>query len=141
VSSLNLDVKQLLEWLGPSGLEKGLEYSNLTVAELREIAENLGAKVPARSNRSHLAHLIATASSKVIDKSTDELLSMCYDDLFRYFEDVKPSRQEVMKILTELDFDPGSEAKKSLYKYAARQISETGLFKRVAGQADVRSDT
>ena len=67
-----------------------------------------------------------------IDKTPDEMLLMSADDLMEYFETKRPSRTELLRLLEKLDFHPRSEAQKSLYKYAARQISETGLFQRVA---------
>jgi hypothetical protein len=67
-----------------------------------------------------------------IDKTLEEMLAMSSEALLDYFDRTRPSRTEMLRLLEKLDFHPGSEAQKGLYKYAARQISETGMFQRVA---------
>jgi hypothetical protein len=130
---LTLDnVKALVDWLGPEGAEAGIEYGEVTVAELRLLLEEQGAKVPLKSKRRDLITELLHGASKRLHKSLDEMLAMSTDELMQYFETVRPSRKEVMLVLAELDFHPGSEAQRSLYKYAARQIGETGMFQRVA---------
>ena len=72
----------------------------------------------------------------ILDENTIDKEHFLYgfsnDELLDYFEQVRPNRGELLKLLGDLDFHPGSEAQKSLYKYAARQIAETGMFQRVA---------
>lgn len=67
-----------------------------------------------------------------MDKKLEDLLSMNESDLLSYFKKTKPSYAELTAVLGELEFRPDSEAKKNLYRYAARQISQTGMFQRVA---------
>lgn len=126
------DIKTLIQWLGSDGTRAGLEFSHLSVAELRNMAEVQGVRLPARAKRSDVVDQLMFLADQKIDKTLEEMLSMTSDGLLTYFDRTRPSRTELLRLLEKLDFHPGSEAQKSLYKYAARQISETGMFKRVA---------
>ena len=126
------ELKTLVEWLGAEGAEAGLEKSHLTVSDLRVLLEGQGKTLPSKVTRRDIIAELLFGATKRIDKTLDELLAMNGDELLTYFEKTRPSRTELLSILSELDFRPGSEAQKSLYKYAARQISETGMFQRVA---------
>ncbi|MER8975446.1 MULTISPECIES: hypothetical protein [unclassified Mesorhizobium] len=126
------NVRTLADWLGEDGASAGLDRSHLTVNELRELAAQTGKKLPSKTRRKDLVNEIVFGAIKRIDLPIDELMRLGAEDLLDYFETKRPSRSELLKILGELDFHPGSEAQKSLYKYAARQISETGMFQRVA---------
>lgn len=126
------DMRWLVELLGDSGATVGLEKSHINVTELRELAKHMGISMPAKASRKEIVNSIVAKASVRIDRSVAELLSMDAADLLAYFESVKPAKSELLAILSELDFHPGSEAQKSLYKYAARQIAETGMFQRVA---------
>jgi hypothetical protein len=122
----------LIEWLGEDGARGGLDRSHYTVKELRTLANELGAIVPTKPARKDIVSAIVAKVDQRIDKPVQELLTMSSGDLLEYFERVRPNKAELLAILGDLDFHPGSEAQKSLYKYAARQISETGMFQRVA---------
>ncbi|MGA8383225.1 MAG: hypothetical protein WB710_19050 [Stellaceae bacterium] len=126
------DIKILIQWLGHDGARAGLEFSHLNVTELRNMAEAQGIRIPTKTRRADVVdHLMFLADQK-IDKTLDEMLAMSSEGLLDYFDRTRPSRSELLRLLEKLDFHPGSEAQKSLYKYAARQISETGMFQRVA---------
>lgn len=138
------DLRNLIDWLGEVGASVGLERGHLTNNELRELAESMNIKVSAKISRKELVGLVVSKGSQRIDRSIQELLAMGAGDLLEYFERVHPSKAELLSILNDLDFRPGSEAQKGLYKYAARQIAETGMFQRVAtnNQSDnSRSDS
>lgn len=126
------NIKLLVEWLGEDGAQAGLDRSVLTVAELRNLLKEMGKEVPSKARRKDIISEIIFGATKRIDAPIEELLAMNADMLLSYFEEKRPSRTELLKLLGELDFHPGSEAQKSLYKYAARQIAETGMFQRVA---------
>lgn len=128
------DIKTLIRWLGSEGARAGLEFSHLSVAELRNMAEVQGIRIPSKVKRADIVDQLMLFADQKIEKSLDEMLAMSPDTLLAYFDHVRPSRTELLRILEKLDFHPGSEAQKSLYKYAARQISETGMFQRVARQ-------
>lgn len=126
------NIKLLVEWLGEDGAQAGLDKSILTVADLRNILKEMGKELPSKARRKDIISEIIFGATKRIDAPIEELLAMNADMLLSYFEEKRPSRTELLKLLGELDFHPGSEAQKSLYKYAARQIAETGMFQRVA---------
>ncbi len=126
------NIKLLVEWLGEDGAQAGLDRSVLTIAELRVLLKEMGKDLPTKTKRKDLISELIFGATKRIDAPIEELMSMNADSLLSYFEEKRPSRAELLKLLGELDFHPGSEAQKSLYKYAARQIAETGMFQRVA---------
>jgi hypothetical protein len=133
------NVKTLIQWLGSDGARAGLEYSHYSVAELRNMAEAQGVRIPTKARRSEIVDQLMFFADQKIDKTIDELLAMSSDELLAYFDRTRPSRKELLRLLEKLDFHPGSEAQRSLYKYAARQISETGMFQRVARPTGPRS--
>lgn len=128
------DIRILIDILGEDGARGGLDRSHHTVKELRVLATDIGSSLPKKAARKDVVASIVAKVNLKIDKSPQELLTMSSGDLLDYFDQVRPSKAELLTILGELDFHPGSEAQKSLYKYAARQISETGMFQRVASR-------
>jgi hypothetical protein len=126
------EIKTLIQWLGYDGARAGLEFSHMSVAELRDMAEAQGVRIRAKARRTDIVEQLMLFADQKIDKTLDEMLAMSSDGLLEYFDRTRPSRHEMLRLLEKLDFHPGSEAQKSLYKYAARQISETGMFQRVA---------
>jgi len=128
------EIKTLIQWLGFDGARAGLEFSHMSVGELRDMAEAQGIRIRARAKKSDIVDQLMLFADQKIDKSLDEMLAMSSDGLLEYFDRTRPSRHELLRLLEKLDFHPGGEAQKSLYKYAARQISETGIFQRVARQ-------
>jgi len=126
------NIKTLTEWLGVEGAAAGLSKSNISISELRDLLATQGFKAPKNIKKIELITELLFGSVKRVEKPLDDLLKMEFDELLRYFRVVRPSRKELLALLSELDFHPGSEDQKSLYKYAARQIVETGMFKRVA---------
>lgn len=129
------ELRQIIEWLGEDGAKSGLDRSRYSVKELREMATGLGLELPSKMNRKDVASAIINKVDQRIDKTVSELLSMSSDELLDYFEAVRPNKAELLAVLNDLDFHPGSEAQKGLYKYAARQIAETGMFERVASNS------
>jgi chromosome partitioning protein len=137
---MTADVRLLVEWLGPTGAIAGLEGSDLTIADMREIAEKCGVTVGRQKKRSEIVRRIVASLSKRIDKSVEDLMKMSYDELRRYFSETHPSREELLEILLNLDIRPGSEGKRNLLEFAAREISDIGMFARVAqGSAHSRA--
>ncbi len=126
------DIKTLIDWLGYEGAKAGLDFCNLSVSELKNMAEAQGIRVTSKARRTVVVEQLMLLADQKINKTLDELFAMSSNELMDYFERTRPSRTELLRFLEKLDFHPGSEAQKSLYKYAARQISETGMFQRVA---------
>lgn len=134
------DLKTLVEWLGSDGALAGLDKSDLTIAELRFLLEEQGKTLPTKASRKELVTEVLQSAANCIKKPLDELLALTGEEILKYFESVRPSQNELLALLRQLGFRPGSDAKKSLYKYAARQLSETGMFQRVAHSNQERTD-
>jgi hypothetical protein len=92
------NLKTLVEWLGPEGAEAGLEYGDVTVAELRSLLVEQGVHVSSKVKRKELITDLLYGATKKIHKTLDELLAMSQDELVYYFDEVRPSRKEVMLI-------------------------------------------
>jgi hypothetical protein len=125
-------IRTLVDWLGEKGARAGLEQSHLSNDQLREALIQAGGKPAAKRTRKDLASEVVSRVNQKIDKPVDELLSMDSDTLLAYFEDRRPSKEELLRLLSGLDFHPGSKAQEQLYRYAATQLAETGMFGRVA---------
>jgi hypothetical protein len=54
------------------------------------------------------------------------------ESLRMYFSKLKFSREELLDLLATLDIRPGSVARKNLAEFAAREISDIGMYKRIA---------
>jgi len=63
-------------------------------------------------------------------------MQMDIEALKAYFIEIKASREEILALLLELDIRPGSSAKTSLVDFAAREISDIGMYRRVASGGD-----
>ena len=57
---------------------------------------------------------------------------MNYNDLCNYFRDREVSRTELMKLLSRFDIRPAPSDKVNLIEFAAREISDVGMYQRVA---------
>ena len=125
-------IEKLIEWLGSDGAIAGLESSNLTVSELHEIAQRYGLSMGKKTKRGDIIIDLVNWNSIKIDKTTDELLEMNCDDLSNYFKIRKVSRTELLKLLSQFDIHPISGDKVSLVDFAAREISDVGMYQRVA---------
>jgi len=127
-----VDVKKLVEWLGPEGASVGLERSDLTVAVLRELASSAELSLPKKLGRSKLIAAIIDAHDRKIDRTVNELLAMDQDRLGTYLRDVSPSRRELMRLLAEIDIRPPGKTRGNLLDFVVREISDIGMYQRVA---------
>ncbi len=127
-----INIEKLIEWLGPDGAIAGLEGSNVTVSELYEMAIRHGLTVERRTKRGDIIVDLVNRNSIRIDKTTEELLAMNRDDLSNYFRTRKVSRTELLKLLSQFDFRPTPSDKAALMDFAAREISDVGMYQRVA---------
>ncbi len=128
----DINVEKLIEWLGPDGAIAGLEESNLTVLELYEVAMRNGLMVERRTRRHDIIIDLINRNSIKIDKTTDELLAMSRDDLGDYFKSRKVSQTELLRLLSQFDISPAPGDKARLVDFAAREISDVGMYQRVA---------
>lgn len=127
-----VDVSKLVEWLGAEGAVYGLEKSHLTNAELMVIARENGLKVDKRFTRRQLSTELVMSRFVRIDKSQDYLVSMSKDELRRYFTDRMVSDTELISLMTEFGIAPTGNIRTKLADFAAQEISELGMFQRVA---------
>ncbi len=127
-----IDVEKLIEWLGREGAIAGLEGSDITVSELCDIGVHYGLTIEKKMRRSDIIIDLVNGDVVRIDKTTEELLAMSHDDLRKYFKDKKVSRTELLKLLSHFDIRPGREAKTNLVDFVAREISDLGMYQRVA---------
>jgi len=133
----NSDARQLVRLLGIEGARAGLLQSKrMTVETLRKMAEPLKLNLPERTTRQQLIDELVKVASRRIDKSIDELFSMDKDALMDYFERVEVEPEELLDILKELNLSPRREGRRSLLEFAARELSETGRFMRIAGKSE-----
>ncbi len=128
-----IDLMQLVDWLGPDGAIAGLEKSDLTISELKEL-DVVARNMPDASKlkRSDLIRRLVKDVGGRITISPDELMQMDAASLQDYFQKVKVSRNEIIELLLSLDIRPGSAARRNLFKFAAQEISDIGMYKRVA---------
>ena len=127
-----INIEKLVEWLGPNGAIAGLERSNITVSKLCGMAIRSGFTVDKGTRRRDIIVDLVNRNFNRIDKSTDELLAMNYDELCKYFRDREVSRTELMKLLSQFDIRPAPSDKVNLIEFAAREISDVGMYQRVA---------
>lgn len=127
-----INIEKLLEWLGPDGAIAGLEGSNVTVSELYEMAVRRGLTLERRTKRGDIIVDLVNRNSTRIDKTTEELLTMNRDDLCKYFRSRKVSRTELLKLLSQFDIRPTAGDMVNIMDFAAREISDVGMYQRVA---------
>ena len=136
-----LDARQLVRLLGAEGARAGLLQSKrMTIDSLRKIAESLDLKLPEKTNRKQLIDEIVSVAGRRIDKPIEALFSMDQQELIDYFERIEVEPAELLDILKELDVTPRRESRRSLLEFAARELSETGRFMRIAGAPESPKD-
>ncbi len=126
------DVQQLVDSLGPAGATAEILSSPLSLQELLDIARARGLPLSPKPSRKEVVNELIYSGSKKINKSVDELLAMNSDDLLNYFSEVNPSRSEIISLLASLGVAVNREASRHLFKFAAGEISELGMYQRVA---------
>ena len=132
MSMKKINIEKLIEWLGHDGAIAGLEGSNITVSELYDMAIHYGLTVEKKMRRSDIIVDLVNCNSIRIDKTKKELLAMNRDDLRDYFQTRKVSRTELLTLLLEFDIRPAYGDKLNLLDFAAREISDVGMYQRVA---------
>lgn len=134
-----IDLAQLVNWLGPEGAIAGLDKSDLTISELREFDAARSIRDGSKLKRADLIRGLIKNVGGRITISADELMQMDAVSLQAYFQNVKASRSEIIELLLSLDIRPGSAARRNLFQFAAQEISDIGMYKRVA-QGGQRKD-
>lgn len=127
-----IDVAKIVEWLGPDGAAAGLRESQLSLHDLVRLATSQRLPMSPKPSRQELANELAYAGVKKLDRNLEMLLAMTKSELVEYLTRKKPTISELMKLLEELGIRPGSDDRKNLLRFVAREISETGLHQRVS---------
>ncbi|EPB2248835.1 hypothetical protein QNN88_10485 [Citrobacter sp. ANG330] len=127
-----IDIQKLISWLGVDGAKAGLDKSEMTNNELLESFSELLPKNSSKLKRAEIIEEIILATRKMSHKSIEELMEMSKDDLSSYFSEQKYSRKELLDLLYTLEIRPGSTAKKNLTEFTISEISDIGMYRRVA---------
>lgn len=131
----DIDVRLLVRWLGVPGTKAGLKESrHCTVEVLRRLAQEFEIELGKKATRNELIDKIVRVASKRIDKSLDQLFDMEQEELVSYFEEIGVEPEELLDLLKQLDLDPGREGRRNLVRFVARELCETGRFKRIASK-------
>lgn len=129
----DVDVRLLARWLGAAGARAGLLASRqCTVEALADMAQKSGIDVGKKVTRRELIDELVRVASKRIDKPIDELFEMDHDDLVRYFDEREVETAELLDLLKELELSPDRKTRKNVIEFAARELAETGRFRRIA---------
>ncbi|WDF99465.1 hypothetical protein PSR30_02535 [Pectobacterium carotovorum subsp. carotovorum] len=127
-----IDIQQLISWLGVDGAKSGLDKSEMTNAELLESFGEVLPKNSSKLKRAEIIEEIISATRRVSQKPIEELMEMSKDDLSKYFSEQKYTRKELLDLLYKLEIRPGSSAKKNLTEFTISEISDIGMYRRVA---------
>ena len=126
------DIDVLIDWLGPKGAIAGLERSKFVNAELMVFARERGVPVSNKASRKQIVVQLVMSNVNCIDKPVEQLMKMSQSELKRYFSDKLVSDRELNQMLQDLDIAPGGSLRGKLLDYAARELSDLGVFLRVA---------
>ena len=128
-----IDVRLLVHWVGSEGAKAALITSRrCSVKVLRTIAERLGCVLSREMNRLQLITEIVDVANKRIDKPLDALFQMSHNELVDYFSRIEVETKELLELLKELDVSPHRDGLRNLIEFAAQQISDTGIYMRIA---------
>lgn len=128
----DVDIKKLIDWLGRDGAIAGLEDSDITVAEFREIALKNNLNYDKKARRTDIIVDLINRDSTRIDKAIEELLAMDYHNLRSYLVERKVSRTELLGMLKKFDIRHINDPKIKLLDFVARELSDMGMYQRVA---------
>jgi|GEM_PF-915050 len=136
-----IDVRLIVRWLGPEGAIAGLDKSrHMTVDVLTKIGTALGLSWTKLPGRAQMIAEIVRVANKRIQKPVDELVRMSKDEIINYLDGVEPGREELLDLLKAIDVTPSKEGRKTLIEFAARELSETGRFMRIASPREAADD-
>jgi Ca2+-binding EF-hand superfamily protein len=129
---MTIDLEKLIEWLGVEGAIAGLDGSDLTTAELGELMPESKRSGHSKLKRRDLIKAMVEQKRLDLTKKPEELMAMDADSLKAYFLSIKASKKEILDLLESMDIRPGSVARNNLTEFAAREISDIGMYRRVA---------
>lgn len=127
-----IDLEALIEWLGVEGTIAGIDGSDLTTSEIQDLIPGYKPQGGSKLKRRDLIKAFVLHKRAQLTKGPDELMAMDANSLKDYFLSIKASKSEIMDLLESLDIRPGSVARNNLTEFAAREISDIGMYRRVA---------
>lgn len=127
-----IDLEKLIEWLGVEGVIAGIDGSELTIGEIGELIPDWKPAGHSKLKRHDLIRAMVEHKRRELTKKPEELMAMDAESLKAYFLSIKASRKEILELLESLDIRPGSVARNNLTEFASREISDIGMYKRVA---------
>ena len=131
------DIKTLVEIVGRQGAQVALSRSDkIRVEELLKTAEHLGIRLPKRTPKAEVAIAIVKHVDRRIGKSLDDLKQLSDSEILQYFSDIDPDTEEIIELLLSIDIKNRIRSRKSLFEFAAKQISSLGVFERLAHPSD-----
>ena len=129
------DIRGLVRCLGSQGAKVGLMESKLwTIEALRSAATGLGVKFPDKATRKEMIEEVVRVANKRIQKPLEELYALDFEQLRTYLDSTGAEPEELLELLKDLNLIPRREGRKNLIEFAARELSETGRFMRIAGK-------
>lgn len=127
------DVRALVMIVGRRGAQAALSNSDQIRAEdLLVAADNLGIGLPKRTPKAELASAIIKHLDRRISKSLDELKQLSVSEIINYFQAVDADSEEIIELLQSIDIKNRARSRKDLLEFAANQISNLGIFERLA---------
>lgn len=124
-------IRDLIKMLGREGAISGLIASDLTISEITELCPS-DFNAPSKIKRDDLIVRVVNHEREKLSKTPDQLIEMDSDALKAYFAEARFTKVELLELLSALDIRPGSAARNNLAEFAAREISDIGMYKRVA---------
>ena len=126
------DIKALVKIVGRHGAHVALARSEkIRAGELLSTADSLGIRLPKRTPKSVVAIAIVRHVDRRIDKSPEDLKRMSGPEILQYFIDKDPDTEEIIELLQSIEIKNRVRSRKSLFEFAATQISSLGVFERL----------
>ena len=98
------------------------------------MSTGLGVKFPDKAIRKDMIEELDRVANKRIQKPLEELYAMDFEQLRSYLDSAGAEPEELLELLKDLNLTPRREGRKNLIEFAARELSETGRFMRIAGK-------
>ncbi|WP_243430236.1 hypothetical protein [Alcaligenes sp. SORT26] len=127
-----MDIEKLIEWLGVNGAIEGIAASDLTTLEISDLIPNWRPSGHSKLKKIDLIKAVVEYKRHEMTLTPEALMAMDANSLKSYFLKIKASRKEILDLLDSLDIRPGSVARHNLTEFAAREISDIGMYRRVS---------
>ena len=127
------DVTNLVSLVGRSGAIHALAGSDtLSVSDLRKLGRSLGLTTSKKPKR-QIAELLVHTVDKRITRPLEELEALSRDELHRYLSSTDCDAEELKELLAQAAVPiQGNMSRKGLLEFAAIQISNIGMYKRIS---------